>query len=174
MTRSTWKLTTSRFALATAIAVGLAAAPFGLDDDKLLNRAAAQTANSPADADADVGAAADVSADSEVRDESGEAEEFVEDADSRIGGTGSVGVSSGEQRYADPASVNVTDDPDFKRYSEAAEKNDLEEAARALARAADRPVTEDYVAEVNEQLGVQTSLTVEQIAEAANEEPLPY
>lgn len=164
MTRSTWNLTTSRIALVAAFAAGLAATPFGLGGDKLLNNAAAQTADS----------SADVSADSDVGDESGEAEEFVEDADSRVGGTGSIGVSSGEQRYADPASVNVTDDPDFERYSEAAEDNDLEEAARTLARAADRPVTADYVAEVNEQLGVQTSLTAEQIAEAANEEPLPY
>lgn len=204
MTRNIWNITTSRLALAAAFATGLAASPFGLAGDDALNTAAAQTADVNADVDADVDAAdADADADVDVEadadldedasatsadtgadfdagvetaaeDESGEAEEFVQDPDSRIAGTGSVGISSGEQRFADPASVNIIDSADFQRYREAAESNELEEAGMALDEAADRPVTEDYVAEVNEQLGVQTSLTAEQIAEAANDEPLPY
>jgi hypothetical protein len=148
MSGSPWNLTTSRIALAVAFAAGLAVS------------AAAQTV--------------DDSADAAANDESGAAEEFPSNPENRVGGTGSIGISSGEQRYADPASVNVNDSVEFQRYSEAAESNDLEEAGLALSEAADRPVTADYVDEVNEQLGVQTSLTAAQIAEAANEEPLPY
>ena len=156
MTEILWNRT-SRMALAAAFAVGVATSPFAFGG---LNTAAAQTD--------------DNSIDARGNDENGAAEEFPSNPEKRIGGTGSVGISSGEQRYADPASVNVTDSTEFRRYKEAAEGNDVEEAGLALSEAADRPVTADYVQEVNEQLGVQTSLTAEQIAEAANEEPLPY
>lgn len=166
MTRSAWNLTTSRFALAAALAAGLAAWPAGFGDVALPNAAAAQTVGD--DEENALGT------ETEAEDESGLAEEFMTNPATRIGGPGSVGISSGEQRYADPASINVTDSPHFQRYSQAAESDDLEEAGRALSAAADRPVTEDYVEEVNEQLGVRTSLTAEQITEAANEEPLPY
>jgi hypothetical protein len=155
MAQSTWKPSTSRFALAAAFAVALCALPFGVGGNTPLNSAAAQAADSS--------------------DHDGAAEEFMTDPRERVGGTGTLGVSSGEQRYGDPASVNVTpDDPAFQRYQQAAESNDLDDAARELERAADRPVTPDYVVEVNEQLGVRTSLTAEQIAEATKREPLPY
>lgn len=172
MTRSSWNLTTSRFALAAAVAAGLAVSPFAFDDDRLPNTAAAQTVDgSAAAADDETGGNDELGA---ANDESGAAEEFPSNPRERIGGTGSIGISSGEQRYADPASVNVSENAEFARYREAAESNDLDEAGLALSGAADRPVTADYVEAVNDQLGVQTSLTAEQIAEAANEEPLPY
>lgn len=78
------------------------------------------------------------------------------------------------QDETNPASVDVIGSPEFQRYSEAAESNDLQEAGLALSEAADLPVTEDYVEEINEELGVQTSLTAKQIAYATNEGPLPY
>ena len=160
MTRSMWILSTSRLAVAAAFAAGLAAAPWGMSDGSWRTAAAQES---------DSGNAGNTSS-----DEHGEAMEFPENPKDRTGGTGSIGISSGEQRYADPASVNVVDNVAFERYAEAAEQNDLEEAGLALSEAADRPVTNDYVAEVNRQLGVSTSLTDEQIAEAANDEPLPY
>src|SRR3546814_12632455 len=59
---------------------------------------------------------------------------------SRVGGTGSIGVSRGEEgELTDPALVN-TSDPDLQNYSAAAERGDLEEAATALADAVDEPV----------------------------------
>src|SRR3546814_367904 len=160
MNRNTWYLTTSRFAFAAVLAAGMAGAPLAFDDSVLsLNSAAAQAA------------APDVNAD----DEDGAAEEFVENPDSRVGGTGSIGVSRGEEgALTDPALVN-TSDPDLQNYIVAAERGDLEEAATALADAVDEPVSEDYVVKLNQELDVQTSLTASQIAEAVNEEDdLPY
>lgn len=167
MNRNTWYLTTSRFAFAAVFAAGMAGAPLAFDDSVLsLNSAAAQ-ATDPADAG--------VSPDGAVNDEDGAAEEFVENPNSRVGGTGSIGVSRGEEgELADPALVN-TSDPELQNYSVAAERGDLEEAAAALAQAVDEPVTEDYVVKLNQELDVQTSLTASQIAEAVNEEDdLPY
>lgn len=165
MTGSAWKLTTSHFALAAAFAVGLAVFPFGSANDGFNGAAAQAVSDDDADADGNANAT----------DVDGAAEEFPTTGQERTGAVGSPGISSGEQRYADPASVNASDDdPKFRRYREAAESNDVDAAGLALARAADRPVTPDYVAEVHEQLSVRTSLTAEQIAEAANQEPLPY
>jgi len=96
----------------------------------------------------------------------GAAEEFVgsEDPTSDVGGNLEPGMSSGE-KYV----VN-TDDPDFDRYKTAAEEGDAEEAGQALADASgDQEVTTDYVIFVNEDLGVVTVLTPDEIADAANE-----
>src|SRR3546814_18860811 len=95
MNRNTWYLTTSRFAFAAVLAAGTAGAPLAFDDSVLsLNSAAAQAAAPDANAD----------------DEDGAAEEFVESPDSRVGGTGSIGVSRGAAgAVTAPAPVNTTD-----------------------------------------------------------------
>src|SRR5690606_28754125 len=61
--------------------------------------------------------------------------------------------------------------PAFRRYSAAVERNNLPEAGDALSAATDRPVTQDLVAYVNEELGLRTTLTPDQIAAAANGVP---
>ena len=156
--RSIRIFSTSCLAVAAAFTAVLAAAPWDVSDGSWKAAAAQEMDNAAAGGS----------------DEHGEAAEFPENAKDRVGGTGSIGISSGEQRFGDPASVNVARTVEFERYARAAEQNDLEEAGLALSEAADRPITNDYVAEVNRQLGVRTSLTEEQIAEAANAEPLPY
>src|SRR3546814_3450897 len=131
MNRNTWYRTSSRFAFAAGLAAGMAGAPLAFDDSGLsLSGAAAQAA------------APDVNAD----DEDGEAEEFVESPESRVRGTGSIGVSRGEEgALTDPALVN-TSDPDLQNYIVAAERGDLEEAATALADAVDR--SEEHTSEL--------------------------
>lgn len=162
MTPKIWNATASRVALALPFAVGLAAVPVGLDGHAVLsNTAAAQAVD-----DSDSGAV------DNRGDVDGAAEEFVQDPTPDFGGTGTPGVSSGEKPM-DFTTLNTTTD-EFRRYREAAEVNDLKGAAYSLNRArAGRDVTVDLVEHVNEELDVQTSLTPEQIAEAANE-TLPY
>lgn len=69
------------------------------------------------------------------------------------------------------AALNV-ETPAFQRYSNAAERNDLQAAGLALAAATNRPVTSDLVAYVNDELDVRTALAIGQIAAAANGVPV--
>jgi hypothetical protein len=156
MTPNIWNATASRVALALPFAVGLAVAPFGTGEHAAIsNTAAAQAVEDPGRSEVD-----------------GAAEEFVQDPTPDFGGSGSPGVSSGEKPM-DYTTLNTTSD-EFRRYSEAAERNDLSAAGYALYRArAGRDVTPDLVEHVNEELDVRTSLAPEQIAEAANK-TLPY
>src|SRR3546814_13916806 len=97
------------------------------------------------------GAAAQATApDVNADDEDGAAEEFVENPNSRVGGTGSIGVSRGEEgELTDPALVN-TSDPHLQNSSAATERGARAEAATALAHALAEPVPEDSPQQFNE------------------------
>ena len=101
----------------------------------------------------------------------GAAEEFVD------GGAGSVsdldpdvmailGTSSKELQ------AEVDDTPNtragvFGEYAEAVSRGNLQRASEVLALAANRPITEKLVTELNTAMGVETTLTSSQIADAA-------
>lgn len=139
MTDIRWHLTTSRLAIAALFTAALGLAPVA---------ATAQSNSGGATAD------------------NGAAEDFVgsEDPTSDVGGNLEPGMSSGEKYIVD------TNNADFDRYKAAAEEGDVETAGEALADASgEQQITTDYVIFVNEDLGVITVLTPEQIAEAANE-----
>jgi len=93
---------------------------------------------------------------------SGEASEFVGDPDAEVGTPNLAAVDTGSTQ--------------FQYYAEAAERDDLDAAAEALADATGEPITPELVEHVNEELDVQTSLRASQIAAAARaeEEGLPY
>ncbi|MGD1876933.1 MAG: hypothetical protein ACFB13_05460 [Kiloniellaceae bacterium] len=55
----------------------------------------------------------------------------------------------------------------FDAYEAAARKGNLDAAAKAFARATELPVTEKMVRQVNEQRGIQSRLSVQQVAKAA-------
>lgn len=55
----------------------------------------------------------------------------------------------------------------FNDYEEEAERGNLDAATDALARATEHPITEDFVLFVNNDLGVETTLTARQVAEVA-------
>ncbi|GAB4360604.1 MAG: hypothetical protein Kow00114_14440 [Kiloniellaceae bacterium] len=55
----------------------------------------------------------------------------------------------------------------FNEYEEEATRGNLDAAAEALARATEHPITESFVLFVNNDLGVETTLTAKQVAEVA-------
>ncbi|MPZ10480.1 MAG: hypothetical protein GEU89_09750 [Kiloniellaceae bacterium] len=181
MTRNEWFITTSRFTLAAVLAAGMAAAPIGFGGIATApNSAVAQTtddatvAQSDDDSDAE-GAESAESSDVESDDSeaaasatgeeapNGEASEFVGDPDAEVGTPNLAAVDTGSTQ--------------FQYYAEAAERDDLDAAAEALADATGEPITPELVEHVNEELDVQTSLRSSQIVAAANaeeKEGLPY
>jgi hypothetical protein len=142
MTDIRWYLTTSRFAIAAVFAAALA----GSSASVAQSQGQGGTGAAPGG-------------------DEGAAQEFVDPVDptSDAGGNLEPGMSSGEKYVVD------TDSEEFDRYKMAAEEGDAEEAGQALAEASgEQEITTDYVLFVNEDLGVITVLTPEQIAEAAN------
>lgn len=61
-----------------------------------------------------------------------------------------------------------TNSPAFKDYERAMTRGNLDAAADALNKATDRPVTEAFVLKVNRDLGVESTLTAQQVANAAS------
>jgi len=70
--------------------------------------------------------------------------------------------------YGDMRKLN-TNTRHFHDYESAMVKGNLDAAADALAKATDRPITEDLVNYVNRDLGVESNLTSTQVAKAASE-----
>ena len=152
MTRDRWNTTALRFAVAAALAAGLAAAPGSLGGGAItLNSAAAQSAGGSRSAD-DQGAA---------QPDPDSAAEGLEDQ---------PGVRPIDRRYTYFTSLSIGTLA-FQRYGEAAERNDLQAAGESLSETTGRPVKIDLVEYVNVELGVQTALIARQIAAAANDVP---
>ncbi len=145
MTRKMTLLGTSKLALAAVVATGLTASPF-----VLTNGAFAQTAGS-----------------------SGQAEEFVD------GGAGATtDVSTNVYRILGTTAEEVdgevmertgTSAGPLENYQNAMRDGNLDSAAKILAAVSNRPISERLVLDVNDSLGVETTLTASQVADAAAE-----
>ncbi|GAB4393984.1 MAG: hypothetical protein Tsb0032_15480 [Kiloniellaceae bacterium] len=156
MTRKMILNGTSKFALAAVVATGLTASPFALTAgaDLQSNSAAAQVGGS-----------------------SGQAEEFVND-----GAGTTTDVSTNVYRIlgttADAANEAVTERTTsaagpLADYEDAMRDGNLDSAANVLAAVSKRPITEKLVLDVNNTLGVDSTLTAEQVADAAAERQDP-
>jgi len=78
-----------------------------------------------------------------------------------------LGTTKAEaMREVSATSANTESGP-FREYQHEVESNNLEGAAKALARVSNRPITQSLVNELNTSLGLETSLTTEQLADRA-------
>ena len=77
-----------------------------------------------------------------------------------------MGVLMVDPVYADFRMLN-TNTRKFNEYENAMTRGNLDAAAEALAEATDRPITEELVNYVNRDLGVESTLTAHQVADAA-------
>lgn len=68
--------------------------------------------------------------------------------------------------YKNLSSVD-TNSRAFDDYESAMTRGNLDAAADALAEATKQPITEDLVLQVNQELGVESTLTAQQVAQAA-------
>jgi len=147
-----------KFATVALLATGMAASPLALSTgfSPVLNQAAAQSA-----------------ADNSVQsDENGQATEFVEGSP---GASTSVdddpyailGTTPEEMREEVDQVMAGTASGPIGEYKEALRSGNLDTAARVLAQASNRPVTENLVAKLNTALGVETNLLIGQISEEA-------
>lgn len=149
MTRKTTNRIPAKLTLAAVLATGMAASPVAL------NSALAQSATPQANPN-------------------GEASEFVD------GGAGStrdvhqnayrvLGTTRDEaMRETNVSSANTESGP-FREYQHEVQSDNLEGAAKALAAVSNRPITQDLVNELNTTLGLETSLTIAQLADRAAE-----
>jgi hypothetical protein len=145
---------TSSLALAAVIGTGMAAAPFAIDNDvrPLPNAALAQGAGDVGPgvaeerATAKAGSIPDETADS-VYETLGTTREEAESADTQTSASSQYGLLDG--------------------YQTEVERGNLDAAAESLAAIAEEPITPEVVTEVNTKLGVETTLSAQQIAEAA-------
>lgn len=162
---------TSCLALAAAFGVGMAAAPFSLDSDLGLRSKAVIAQSSGADSDAGAtteptGAdgsgpgVADERATAATGGVSDETEESVYEI---------LGTTKSEAESADMQTSASSQYGPLDGYQTEVERGNLDAAAEALAAIAEDPVTEKMVTEVNDKLGVETTLSAQQIAEAAAE-----
>jgi uncharacterized protein YjgD (DUF1641 family) len=102
----------------------------------------------------------------------GEAREFV---DGGAGATRDVDGNAyrilGTTRDEAMSEVNVTsantESGPFREYQHEVQSNNLEGAAKALAAVSNRPITQELVNELNATLGLETTLTTEQLAKRA-------
>lgn len=78
-----------------------------------------------------------------------------------------MGVLIIDPAYGDLRSLN-TNTYQFNEYENAMVRGKLDAAADALAKATERPITVDLVNYVNRDLGVESTLAAEQVAEAAS------
>jgi hypothetical protein len=78
-----------------------------------------------------------------------------------------MGILVIDPAYGDMRTLN-TNTRHFNEYENAMVRGNLDAAADALAKATDRPITEQLVNYVNNDLGVESTLTANQVAEAAS------
>lgn len=142
-------MTRKRAFLAAVLATGMAAAPVAL------NGALAQNAAPQTNPD-------------------GEASEFV---DGGAGATRDVhenayrilGTTRDEAMSEVSATSANSESGPFREYQHEVQSNNLEGAAKALAAVSNRPITQELVNELNTTLGLETTLTTEQLASRAAE-----
>jgi hypothetical protein len=79
-----------------------------------------------------------------------------------------MGLLVTDPAYGDMRGLNTNTRP-FHDYEAAMVRGNLDAAANALAKATDRPITEDLVNYVNRDLGVESNLTSTQVAKAASQ-----
>ena len=175
---------TSSLALATVFGISVAGAPFVLDSHltPLPNAAAAQGGGSGGSGGADNGTAgsggdgtsgAAATGAPGQNDGPGVAEERATAA------TGAISEETEENVYeilgttreeAEAADIQTSASAQYgplKGYQTEVERGNLDAAAESLAAIAEEPITEEMVTEVNTELGVDTTLTAQQIAETA-------
>jgi len=152
-----------KLTMAAIVATGMAAAPVALSSDSLLaaNSVAAQNAQSGSPGADD-----------------GTAEDFVD------GGAGStsdvyenvyliLGTTPDEVRSeVNQVSADANAGP-LAEYQSAMRDGNLDEAARVLAAASNRLITEKLVLDLNNSLGVESTLTAKQVADAGLERQDP-
>ena len=152
MTRKTTPRHPSKLALAAVLATGMAASPIAL------NSALAQSSTPAATPESSSGAA-----DEFVDGGAGSSRDVHTNAYRILGTTEAEAIS---ERVGTTAN---TDSGPFREYQHEVESNNLEGAAKSLALVSNRPITQALVNELNTTLGLETSLTSEQLAERAAE-----
>ena len=96
------------------------------------------------------------------------AQQVAAEAASRQSARVQLGEGTMSRKSAGPMSDHFTHTAGYRNYEDAMERGNLERAAEALAGATQRPITESFVLEVNRDLGIESSLTAQQVAEAAS------
>lgn len=179
---------TSSLALAAIFGTALAAAPFALDADlkPLPNAALAQASGDDSgtgDSGADDGEAGaqDTGTAEDDPIETGAGTDDTGVADERAtAAAGSIPAETADNVYeilgttrteAEAAGTEVSASAQYgplESYQTEVERGNLDAAAENLAAVAGEPITEEMVTEVNTELGVETTLSDDQIAEAAS------
>ena len=138
-----------KLVLATVVATGMAAAPVALNPNLTLlpNDAIAQNGK---------GYAAERTTESLVPTP------LEEDNVYRL-----LGTTRDEVQRETQAAGTYTESGPLAEYQHEVESGNLQGAAAALAAVSNRPITQNLVNEVNLELGVETRLTTQQIADAA-------
>lgn len=187
-----WTLT-SALALAAVIGTGITAAPVALDSDltPMPNAALAQTSGS----DDGSGNSNGTSGEAGVQDDSAagdtiddsSADNVVESESENPGGAVSrstataapipdttadnvyeiLGTTQEDAAAASPETGATASSGPLESYQSEVERGNLDAATTALAEIAEEPITQDMVTEVNAELGVETTLSAQQIAETA-------
>jgi hypothetical protein len=167
---------TSCLALAAAFGIGVAAAPVALDSDLELhpNAATAQASGGESDSN-DGGDSGNMSEGTAGGAETnpGVAEERATAATTAIPDDTAdnvyeiLGTTREEAESADMQTSASAQYGPLDGYQTEVERGNLDAAAKALANIADKPITQEMVTEVNTELGVDTTLSDQQIAEAA-------
>lgn len=186
---------TSCLALAATVGAGLAAAPFAVDSDLQPRPTAAFAQESGSDdsggtGDSGAGTQDDGTAGGDTNDSdsgTGDATESGADTESDAGlaeeqataTTGAIPDETADSVYdilgttreeAEDADMQTSASAQYgplEGYQTEVERGNLDAAAGSLAAIAKEPITEEMVTEVNTELGVETRLSAQQIAEAA-------
>lgn len=154
MTRKQALSSSTRLTLAAVVAAGLVAAPVAFGPGAALH---ASSAAAQAQAD-DEGYAQERT----ERRLDAQPTEADEETIYRI-----LGTTREEAEAADTTTSATAQYGQLAAYQTEVERGNLDAAAEKLAAIAEDPITEDMVSEVNTELGVETTLTAKQIADAA-------
>ena len=151
--------------LASVVAIGVAAVPAAFDTGFALqsNAAAAQTGSQQeTGAQSNTGNTGDGFAEERAENRADgvtmESEESVYEL---------LGTTREEAEAADTHTTATAQYGPLKAYQAEVESGNLDAAAENLAAIAEDPITEKMVTDVNTELGIETTLTAKQIADAA-------
>jgi len=190
MTRTQWRLSASHLSLAAFLAAGLAATPFSLGGDLAVKSQAAIAqsdssgsgsgsgsgtgSDNGAGSDGSTGGTDNLDSDNAAETEGpGVAEERATARAAAIPDETAdnvyeiLGTTREEAEAADTTTSATAQYGPLAAYQTEAERGNLDAAAENLAAIAEDPVTEEMVTEVNTELGIETTLTSKQIADAA-------
>jgi hypothetical protein len=144
--------------LASFVAAGLAVAPATFGSAAAQTNTSQETGaaqgNNPADGDGFAEERAEMKADGVTM----ESEESVYEM---------LGTTRDEAEAADTHTSATAQYGPLKAYQAEVERGNLDAAAENLAAIAEHTITEEMVTDVNTELGVETTLTAKQIADAA-------